>query len=134
MTHRPAGTYDPYEHADRLGIRVVHGSIRSANGLWIAEDHLIILKRGLRAWHERQVLTHELAHCCLGHGHGRVTGRDEFLADRWAARKLIAPDHLADVARMSPDPGVWALELGVTDHLLHLHLTGSRLHNEATCA
>jgi hypothetical protein len=134
MTSRSAGQYDPYRHADRLGIRVVHGSIRSANGLWIAEDRLIILKRGLRTWHERQVLTHELAHCCLGHGLARVTARDEFLADRWAARKLITPGSLADIAQTTPDPGVWAIELGVTDHLLHLHLTGSRLYPEATCA
>ncbi|PPG38638.1 ImmA/IrrE family metallo-endopeptidase [Rathayibacter sp. AY2B5] len=125
MSHRPAATaYDPYEHADRLGILVLHGRIRSANGLWLPDERVIILKRGLRAWHERQTLAHELGHVCLGHA--ETTPRIERLADRWAARKLIAPDHLADVARMSPDPGVWALELGVTDHLLELYLRDHR--------
>jgi hypothetical protein len=118
MTKRPA--YDPYAHADQLGIRVETGRIRSANGLWIPEERMIVLKRGLRVWHERQVLAHELGHVTMGHQDS--TPRNEFLADRWAARKLIAPDHLADVARMSPDPGVWALELGVTNHLLHTYL------------
>lgn len=118
MTHSPA--YDPYDHAERLGIHVVSGRIRSSNGLWIAEERMIILKRGLRVAHERQVLAHELGHALLGHT--TTTPRHERQADRWAARKLIEPTRLADVASMSPDPGVWAIELGVTEDLMDLYL------------
>jgi len=122
MKKSPA--FDPYGEADRLGITVAHERIRSANGLWVPEERLIILKRGLKVWHERQVLSHELGHCMLGHNES--TPRNEFMADTWAARKLITPDGLAELARVSPDPGVWALELGVTDHLMDLYL--KRLH------
>ena len=120
MSHRPAGTYDPYEHADRLGIPVLHGRLRSANGLWLPDERVIILRRGLRAWHERQTLTHELGHVCLGHCD--TSPRVERLADRWAARKLIAPDHLAEVARVHRDPAQWCIELDVTPHMLETYL------------
>jgi Zn-dependent peptidase ImmA (M78 family) len=123
MKKSPA--YDPYEHAERLGIVVASGRIRTANGLWIAEERMIILKRGLRACHERQVLAHEIGHVVLGHT--ETTQRFENQANRWAARKLIAPDHLAEIVKVSPDPGVWAQELGVTNDLMALWLADRRL-------
>lgn len=117
--------YDPYEHAERLGIKVLTGRIRCDNGLWIAEERMIILKRGLRASFEREVLTHEIGHCVLGHRDTRT--KFETQANRWAARKLIAPDQLADVVKISPDPGVWAVELGVSECLMGLWLQDRQL-------
>ncbi|RFA12112.1 hypothetical protein B7R22_16915 [Subtercola boreus] len=118
-------TYDPFEHADRLGVNVLFGRIRTANGLWVAAERTIILKRGLKTWHERQVLTHELGHVVLGHT--TTEHRFERQANRWAARKLITPGNLAEVVKMSPDPGVWALELGVTDDMLALWFHDRRI-------
>jgi hypothetical protein len=115
-----SGAYDPFEHAERLGIEVVFGRLRSAHGLWVPDHRTIILKRGMRALHERSILAHELGHVCLGHEES--TTRNEFLADRWAARKLIAPDHLAEVARVHHDPAQWCIELDVTPHILETYL------------
>lgn len=114
------GAYDPFEHAERLSIDVVFGRLRSSNGLWVPERRTIILKRGMRVMLERSVLAHELGHVCLGHLES--TTRNEFLADRWAARKLISPDHLAAVARIHEDPAQWCIELDVTPHLLETYL------------
>ncbi|MEF2979046.1 ImmA/IrrE family metallo-endopeptidase [Subtercola sp. YIM 133946] len=113
--------YDPFEHADRLNIEVVFGRLRTAHGLWIPERRTIILKRGMRALHERSILAHELGHVCLGHDDS--TPRNEFLADRWAARHLIAPDHLAAIARVHTDQAQWCLELDVTPHMLETYLS-----------
>lgn len=118
-----SGAYDPFEHADRLGVDVVFGRLRSTDGLWIPERRTIILKRGMRALHERSILAHELGHVCLGHTESNT--RNEFLADRWAARKLIAADHLAEVAQIYTDPGQWCIELSVTPHMLETYLQHS---------
>lgn len=115
------GAYDPFEHAERLGVDVVYGRIRTANALWVPERRTIIMKRGLRRLVERTVLTHELGHVCLGHVDDRP--RHERLADRWAARHLITPARLADVMRASDDPGQWCLELDVTPHMLETYLS-----------
>jgi hypothetical protein len=113
------GAYDPFEHAERLGVDVVYGRIRSANALWVPERRTVIMKRGLRRLVERSALAHELGHVCLGHRDDRP--RHEFLADRWAARHLIAPDHLAEVMAISDDPGAWCVELDVTPHMLETY-------------
>jgi Zn-dependent peptidase ImmA (M78 family) len=104
---------------------VVFGRLRSAHGLWVPEHRTIILKRGMRVLQERSILAHELGHVCLGHEES--TSRNEFLADRWAARKLIAADHLAEVARIHNDPAQWCIELDVTPHILETYLR----HNTA---
>jgi len=43
-----AGHYDPWEHAERLGIHVVYGRLRTANGLWLPEHRTIVLKPRMR--------------------------------------------------------------------------------------
>lgn len=113
--------YDPYEHAARLGINVVLGRLRSANGLWIPEEHTVILKQGMRRLLERSVLAHEIGHAVLGHPDD--SPRNERQADRYAARQLINPERLTEVARYSPDPGQWCVDLQVTPHLLETFLS-----------
>ncbi len=108
--------YDPYEHADRLGLNVVTGRVRSANGLWVPQERTIILRRGMRRLLERSVLAHEIGHAVLGHADDRP--RYEWQADVFAARRLIHPERLAEVARITPDQGQWCVELDVTPHLL----------------
>jgi Zn-dependent peptidase ImmA (M78 family) len=110
------GAYDPFEHAERLGIEVVSGRLRTTNALWVPEQRTVIMKRGLRRLEERSTLAHELGHVCLGHEDDRP--RHEFLADRWAARHLIAPNQLSKAMQSSDDPGQWCVDLDVTPHML----------------
>lgn len=108
--------YDPYEHADRLGIRIIYRRLTTGNGLWLPDLGTIFLQRGLRRVHERSVLAHELGH--FAYGHRTSTPRNERQADRFAARHLVDPDLLEDVQHDSGDPNVWANEVGVTLDLL----------------
>jgi Zn-dependent peptidase ImmA (M78 family) len=114
------GVYDPYEHAARLGIEVTYGRLRSCNGLWVPDQRMIILRPGMRALLERTVLAHEVAHACLGHRDDRP--KHERQADHFAARHLINPDQLRQVARSTPDQGQWCVELEVTPHILDIYL------------
>lgn len=114
------GGYDPFEHAERLGIQIVYRRLTTANGLWVPDLHAIFLQPRMRAVHERSVLAHELGHACLGHRHS--TPKLERQADHFAARHLIDPQHLDYVRRTSSDPNVWANEVGVTLNLLEVFL------------
>lgn len=116
--------YDPYEHAQRLGIRVVYRPLRSSNGLWVPEIRTIFLQTKMRVIHERSVLAHEIGHAIMGHRES--TPRHEVQADRWAARHLINPDELQRAAKASPDPGVWCHELNVSADILERYLHDRR--------
>lgn len=116
---RPGG-YDPFEHADALGIRVEWGRPRTANGLWVPDANLIILKKGMRVLLERSVLAHEIGHAALGHRD--TTPRNERRADAFAARNLITLPQLAYAADQSRDPGQWCIDLAVTPHILETYL------------
>jgi len=117
--------YDPHEHAAKIGIDVVYGRLRSANGLWVPEHRTIILRPRMRALLERTVLTHEMGHVCLGHVDD--CPRNEKMADRFAARKLIDHEELRRASRYSPDIEQWALELQVTPHLIDTYMTMNRI-------
>jgi Zn-dependent peptidase ImmA (M78 family) len=119
------GGYDPYAHAEQLGIEVVHASIRTANGLWIPDRNLIVLKRGMRAVHDRSTLAHEIAHCALGHRDDRP--KHEVQADRYAASRLIDYDECLEVMKGMPDCHRLALELGVSTRLMRTFLNQHRL-------
>jgi len=113
--------YDPFAHAERLGIRVEYQSLRSARGLWLPDYRTIILKAGMRRLDERSTLTHELGHVCLGHRDDRP--KFEIAADRWAVRKLIPRPNLERASLFSDDPAQWCHELGVSADLLTRALT-----------
>ena len=114
------GEYDPYEHAARLGIAVEYHGLRTANGMWIPEERTILLKRGMRVLLERSVLAHELAHAELGHMDDSPA--HERQADLLAARRLIKPERLKEVAASSSDQGEWCLALEVTPRILSTYL------------
>jgi len=78
----------------------------------------------MSAIQDRSVLTHELAHVCLGHRD--ATPRQELQADRWAARKLVHPDELRQAARHNPDPGIWCHDLNVSASLLDRYIKDHR--------
>lgn len=121
MTGQP---YDPYRHADELGLRVETRHI-DHDGLWLPDRHLILLRPGLLAVQERCVLAHEIGHAV--HGHRDSRPRHERAADRWAAERLIDPARLEEAMRASPDPGRWSLDVGVTTKMLEIWLARHRL-------
>jgi Zn-dependent peptidase ImmA (M78 family) len=118
------GSYDPFEHAEQLGLTIVYGRLRTANGLWIPDIRTIILQPRMRVIQERSVLAHEIGHADLGHRDDRP--KHETLADRYAAEHLIDPDRLRDVAQWTPDLSKASLELGVTTKLMRIYMSTHR--------
>lgn len=109
-------TYDPYEDAARRGISVIHRRIKTANGLWLPDHNLIVIRSGMRAVHDRSALAHELAHAALGHRDDRP--KHEYQADQVAASNLIDLDRCREAMRWAPDVGRLAAELDVSTRLL----------------
>src|SRR5690606_27471749 len=112
-TTLPKGrAYDPWEHAEQLGIEVVVRRLRTAHGRWFPEYNQILISDRLRAGDQRLVLAHELGHGALNHADDRPKYENQ--ADRFAARNLIAPDELADLYEWCADEQRIIAELGVT--------------------
>ena len=116
--------YDPYQHAEQLGITVLHRAIKTANGLWIPEHRVIVIRAGIRAVHDRAALAHEIGHAV--HGHQDDRPKHEGQADLYAARKLIDPLKLKEVRRWVPDLPSLADELDVTPRLLASYLAAQQ--------
>lgn len=112
-------SYDPFAHADRLGIRVIFGRLRTANGLWLPDHRTIFIKEGMRAVHTRVALAHEIGHAELGHEDDRP--KHERQADLYAARHLVDPVRLRELAAWTNDAFRIAQELGVTQRILHAY-------------
>lgn len=112
--------FDPYDYANKLGIVIEYRAIGEHMGVWVADHNAIYLRPGMRAVHERSVLTHELGHATLGHR--TSTAKNEHQANLWAAKQLIHRERLRDVMALSADPAVWAAEIGVTLVLLECYL------------
>lgn len=121
--------YDPYLHAESLGIDVIERPIRSANGLWIPDHNLIVLKSGMRAVYKRTTLAHEIGHAVLGHRDDRP--KHEVLADRFAAERLIDRNNLLELGQWVDQPARLAAELGVTTRILRVYLNMSGLARSA---
>lgn len=117
--------YDPFAHAEQLGIQVEYQSLRSHDGLWVPDSDLIILRSNMRAVHQRSTLAHELGHNF--YGHISDTPKHEVQADRWAAEKLIDPREVVDLLKWSPDLVRIANELDVSGRLLRVYLNVHRL-------
>lgn len=119
-TPRRGRDYDPWEHADQLGLDVVVRQLRTAHGRWFPDYNTIILSNRLRASHQRLVLAHELGHHAYNHPDDRP--KHEKQADRFAAQNLICPDELADLYKWVPDEQRLVQELGVTTRLFRAYL------------
>lgn len=120
LTFPRGRAYDPWEHADALGIEVVVRRLRTANGLWFPEYNQILISDHLRVARQRLVLAHELGHGALMHPDDRP--KHEKQADQFAARNLICPDELADLYKWCPDEGRIVQELGVTTRLFRAYV------------
>lgn len=108
--------YNPYDHADALGITVIHRPIRTANGMWLHDHNLIVLKTGMRVLHDRTTLAHELAHATLGHRGS--TPKNELAADRYAGELLVDPREVEQTISGVSDLPSLALELQVSERVL----------------
>lgn len=113
-------SYDPWEHADLLGIEVVVRPLRTAHGLWVPDYNTIVVHSKLRATFQRTVLAHEIGHA--EHAHRDDRPKHEKQADQFAARNLIDPDELADLYKWCPDEGRIVQELGVTTRLFRAYV------------
>ncbi|WP_074783827.1 ImmA/IrrE family metallo-endopeptidase [Arthrobacter woluwensis] len=91
---------------------------------WGAYDHarrLITLRPGLSPIQKTCTLMHELGHA--HYGHQGITPKQELLANRWAAYRLIQYDDLRALAGSGmPLPEV-AAHLGVMPEVLRVYLT-----------
>lgn len=107
--------YDPWQHAEQLGIEVVVRRLRTAHGRWFPEYNQILISDRLRSRDQRLTLAHELGHGALMHPDDRP--KHERQADRFAALHLIDPDELAALYEWCPDEQRIVAELGVTTRL-----------------
>lgn len=112
--------YDPFEHADALGIPVYVRRLRTANGRYFREYGEILLSDRLRARDLRLTLSHELGHAELLHPDDRP--KHEKQADQFAAQNLICPDELADLYGWCRDERRIVAELGVTTNLFRSYV------------
>lgn len=112
--------YDPWDHAERLGIEVVTRPLRTAHGLWVPEHRTILVHSRLRVAAQRVVLSHEIGHADLGHEDDRP--KHERQADVYAARNLICPDELDDLYKWCPDEQRLVTELGVTTRMFRAYV------------
>lgn len=94
--------------------------LRTAHGLWLPEENVILVHSRLRAGAQRLVLSHEIGHAALAHPDDRP--KHERQADVYAARNLICPDELADLYQWCPDEQRVVTELGVTTRLFRAYL------------
>lgn len=117
----PRGTaYNPYHHAEALGIQVLVRPIQKANELWMPDYRTIVLKDGMREVYMRTALAHGIAHAELGHADSRP--KHEHQADRFAALYLISPAEYAAAIAWAETAEQVAAELGVTQRLLAAYL------------
>lgn len=119
-THPRGSDYDPWEHAEHLGVEVVVRRLRTAHGRWFPGYNQILISDRLRASDQRLVLAHEIGHAALCHPDDRPKYENQ--ADRFAAQNLICPDELADLYEWCPDERRIVAELGVTTRLFRAYV------------
>lgn len=124
-TPQTGSEYDPYFHAADLGIEVIERPIRTANGMWIPDHNVIVLRSGMKAVWQRSTLAHELGH--VEYGHTVDSPKNEVQADRYAAENMIDHNRLLELMEWTPDSALLAAELEVTGRLLRVFLNVHRL-------
>lgn len=119
-TDRRGSAYDPWEHADQLGVEVVTRPLRTAHGLWLPEYRTVLIHSKLRPGAQRLILAHEIGHADLAHPDDRP--KHERQADEYAAHNLICPIELEAAYKWAPDEGALVRELGVTTRLFRAYV------------
>jgi predicted Zn-dependent protease len=112
---------NPRVLAQQMGVRV--RTAVTPNGWWGAYDHrrrLITLRPGLGPIQLKCTLMHELGHA--HYGHVGVTGKQEALANRWAAYRLIDFDDVLALASVEQSSSGVAASLEVMPDVLETYL------------
>lgn len=107
--------------AQQMGVRV--RTAPTPPGWWGVYDHrrrLITMKPQLAPIQYDCTLFHELGHA--HYGHVGVTGKQEMLANRWAAYRLIEFDSLIECAELEQTSAAVAASLGVLPSVLQTYL------------
>lgn len=118
-------SYDPFKHAEALGVEVIFRPLRTKNAWWLPDRNLIVVKERMRAVHTRCALAHELGHVHYGHEDDRP--KHEVQADRFAADNLIDQLEIQQRLDWIEHPQLLAAELGVTQRLLRTYVNVHRL-------
>lgn len=111
----------PKSLALQMGVRV--RTAVTPHGWWGVYDHgrrLITLRPGLGPIQLDCTLMHELGHA--HYGHVGVSGKQELLANRWAAYRLIGFDSLLESAIAEQTSAAVAATLGVLPSVLQTYL------------
>ncbi|UCR89287.1 ImmA/IrrE family metallo-endopeptidase [Mycetocola spongiae] len=113
--------YDPWNHAEKLGVSIIEWPLRTAKGMWVPEQRAIFIRPKMRSFVELSVLAHELVHAeyCDPAGHHP---KNEARANRIAAQRLINPREIAELLRLYPDGDRICRELGVTREIFQAYL------------
>ena len=116
MAQVTTSDYNPFQHAEELGLQVEYQTLRTAFGLYVPGRDLILLRPRMKLATERCILAHEIDHYL--HRDRRVNGiyslRQERRADEGAALRLIPDDRWNDVRRWTHNLVDAAIELQVT--------------------
>lgn len=123
--------YDPFQHAEDLGLRVEWGDPGPGiAGLYEHHSLTITLSAGLSPRAARCVLAHEIVH----HEYGDEPTMDavwhakrERRCNRIAAARLVDDDEFAAAVAASEDPGQWCLDLSVTSWILKAYMAEQRV-------
>lgn len=109
--------YKPWIHAEELEVSVQHRHLPGELlGRYVHSERTILLKPNLSALAERCVLAHELVHAEYGDEDTRDRlrwQRQEWRADRIAARRLIHMDDYIRACSIRSHPRLVAMELNV---------------------
>lgn len=128
--------YDVVSVCASLGVHVKTLILAQTWGAWVPQYHAIVLAADLTPAQRISTLAHHIEHAIGGHGPcgtgpfatalvgsgfaRGVTLHQDFVADRAAARKLLAGVDLSAAA--GQDTLTWAHRLGVTEHMLAVRL------------
>lgn len=120
-------SYDPYAHAEQLGIPVRPAVLPyGLGGLWLPEHRTIYLSPDLHPIRARCTCGHEVQHVIRGVKHTRGSRERhrviEAQCDRDAARMFISFEEMAEQVRSSTDQGEWAMNLRVTGRMIRAYL------------
>ena len=105
----------------QMGVRV--RTAPTPPGWWGAYDHgrrLITMRPGLGHIQYTCKLMHELGHA--HYGHEGVTGKQELLADRWAAYRLLRFEDVVEAAGTERHTHDVAASLGVLPSVLKTYM------------
>jgi Zn-dependent peptidase ImmA (M78 family) len=115
--------YDPYEHADLLGLQVLLRPIAQDELVLDRKYKTIVVCSDLRGAHRRTALAHGIGHWELHHPDDRP--KYERQADAYASLYLVHPEELREALRGTDDHRKVAGELGITERLLRAFLAAS---------